>query len=267
MDIASLIGVVSGVGLILASILMNCGLALFVNSSALMIIAGRTLAAIFIAYPLKDVLKVMSLLRRVFFHKTVLMGELVDSMIAISKIAKQNGILALDKELKNIQDDFFRKGIQFIVDGVTGSTIVNMLHLELVNEQKRHKTGYMLFNEMGKYAPAFGMIGTLIGLIQMLADLADPGSIGPKMAVALITTFYGSLLANLVFIPMSVKLKSRSHQESQRMLLIIEAVNPIRTGEHHRILADKLSNFMSEEERNKQITSNNAEVKEDQPGE
>jgi len=172
-------------------------------------------------------------------------------MIKLAETAKKDGILAIEKEIKNIKDDFIKKGLMLIVDGVDQNTIDNLLKIEIVNTVQRHKVGWEIFGQMANYAPAFGMIGTLIGLVQMLANLNDPSSIGPKMAVALITTFYGSVLANIFFAPMSVKLKRRSHQESVIMNLEIEALKSIRQGENPRLMENKLKKFLSKEEEKK----------------
>jgi len=255
MDIATIIGIVSGIGLILISIMLNSGLELFVNGPAMMIVGGGTFASVLIAYPLNEVLRVMQMLKRVFQFKAVDPRALIQQLVEISIKARKEGILSIDKELDNIKNDFLRKGLQLVVDGIDGSSINNILQIEVVNMQKRHRVGWEIFAEMGKYAPAFGMIGTLIGLIQMLASLDDPSTIGPKMAVALITTFYGSFLANMVFVPMSVKLKRRSHQESLIMNLIIEAIKSIRLAENPKLMEDKLTKFLSNTEKKKSSKS------------
>ncbi len=251
MDFATLIGVISGIGLVIGSIMLNSGLGLFYDLTSLMIVVGGTIAATFIAYPMKEVFKVFALLGRVFFNKQTSLSKIVEELIDLATKAKKNGILAIDSEIENISDKFLKKGLQMVVDGIEGPEMNTVLATEMQNDQKRHKNGVQLFSDMGKYAPAFGMVGTLIGLIQMLADLNDPSSIGPKMAVALITTFYGAIMANLFFVPMSVKLKSRSQQESLRMQLINMGVNSIRQGDHPRFMEDKLKNLLTEDEQKK----------------
>jgi len=251
MDIATVIGIISGIGLILGSILLNSSLLLFFNVPSIMIVAGGTIASVLIAYPLNEFFKVFKIIGKVFFYQLMDPQEVIDQMVELSKVAKREGILAIDRRLKDIKDDFLRKGLQLVVDGVEDANIDRILTLEVTNQQKRHRVGWEIFSEMGKYAPSFGMIGTLIGLIQMLASLDDPKTIGPKMAVALITTFYGSVLANLVFVPMSVKLKRRSQQETLLMQLIIEAIKSIRMGENPKLMEDKLTNFLSDRSKRK----------------
>jgi chemotaxis protein MotA len=251
MDIATIVGIISGIALIIISITLNTGLELFVNYPAMMIVAGGTFASVLIAYPLNEVLKVMQMLKRVFQFKAVDPRQLIKELVDLSIKARREGILAIDKELKNIKNEFLRKGLQLVVDGVEGPSINNILQIEVVSMRRRHRVGWEIFAEMGKYAPAFGMIGTLIGLIQMLADLEDPSTIGPKMAVALITTFYGAFLSNMVFVPMSVKLKRRSQQEYVIMNLIIEAIKSIRLAENPKLMEDKLMKFLSSSEKKK----------------
>ncbi len=251
MDIATILGILSGIGLVIWSITQNSGLNIFINVPSAAIVIGGTFAATFVAYPMSDVLRVFGIAQRVFLYKSPDPKSLIATMVKLAELAKRNGILAIEQEIKNIKDDFVKKGLMLIVDGVDERTIDNLMQIEIVNTVQRHKVGWEIFGEMAKYAPAFGMVGTLIGLVQMLADLNDPKSIGPKMAVALITTFYGSITANLFFAPMSVKLKRRSHQESIVMNLIIEGLRSIRQGENPKLMESKLKKFLSKEEAKK----------------
>lgn len=251
MDLATFIGIISGIGLVVWAILSNSGLEIFINAPSLAVVFGGTIAATFIAYPLNEVLRVLSILKNVFFSKTIRPIDKIKELVEISTVTRKNGILALDKELPKISDDFLKKGLQMVVDGIRGATISSVMQLEMDNVWKRHQVGHQLFKDMAAFSPAFGMVGTLIGLVQMLADLSDPGSIGPKMAVALITTFYGSLFANLLFLPMSIKLKRRSQQETLRMTLTIEGIKSIRLGDNPRFMEEKLTKFLSQAERQK----------------
>ncbi|MCF7800534.1 MAG: motility protein A [Candidatus Marinimicrobia bacterium] len=251
MDIATILGIISGVGLILISITMNSGLELFVNIPSIMIVAGGTLAATLIAFPLHEVLMVLSLLRRIFFHKRSDARALITQLVELGVQARKGGVLSVENQLAQINNEYLRKGLQLVVDGVSESGIINMLKIEEVNTRKRHQTGWEIFAEMGKYSPAFGLVGTLIGLIQMLANLDEPSTIGPRMAVAMITTFYGSIMANLIFIPMSVKLKRRSQEEAILMSLVMEGIKSIRSGENPKLMEDKLNKFLSNEQQKK----------------
>ncbi len=251
MDLATIIGIFSGIGLVIWAILSNSGLDIFLNVPSLAVVFGGTIAATFIAYPLNEVFRVLAILKNAFFIKTENPHEKIKGLVEISTVTRRNGILALDKELPKIKDDFLEKGLQMVVDGIREATIINIMQLEMDNIWKRHQIGHQLFKDMAAFSPAFGMIGTLIGLVQMLADLSDPGSIGPKMAVALITTFYGSLFANLLFTPISIKLKRRSQQEFLRMQLMLEGIKSIRLGDNPRFMEEKLTKFLSRAERQK----------------
>ena len=244
MDLASLVGVVAGVGLVVASILMNSGLDLFINIPSAMIVLGGTFAATLIAFPVNEVVKVMGLFLRVFMVRNTDQYKLIETMVEICNVARKGGVLAIESKLKDIDNDFLKKGLELTVDGKDEATVNSLLKREVKQLQNAHKDGWEIFSQMGAFAPAFGMIGTLIGLIQMLSDLSDISSVGPKMAIALITTFYGACLANLVFIPMTVKLKRRSATEALEMQLILEGLGFIRKGVNPRFMQDVLENYL-----------------------
>ncbi len=244
MDIATLAGIIAGIGLVLSSILMNSGLGLFINAPSAMIVVGGTLAATLVAFPFNEVMKVMGLFLRVFFVRKMDHYELIEDMVSVCNVARKGGVLAIESKLKDIDNEFLKKGLEMTVDGKDEATVNALLKREIKQIQKSHKDGWEIFNQMGAFAPAFGMIGTLIGLIQMLADLADVNSVGPKMAIALITTFYGACIANLLFIPMTVKLKRRSASETLEMNLVLEGIAYIRKGVNPRFMKEVLENFL-----------------------
>lgn len=244
MDLASLVGVVAGVGLVLASILMNSGLDLFINVPSAMIVLGGTLAATLIAFPINEVMKVMGLFLRVFMVRKSDQYQLIEVMVNVCNVARKGGVLAIESKLKEIDNEFLKKGLELTVDGKDEATVNSLLKREVKQLQNAHKDGWEIFNQMGAFAPAFGMVGTLIGLIQMLSDLSDVSSVGPKMAIALITTFYGAVVANLIFIPMTVKLKRRSATESLEMQLVLEGISYIRKGVNPRFMQDVLENSL-----------------------
>ncbi|MCK5520673.1 MAG: motility protein A [Candidatus Marinimicrobia bacterium] len=246
MDIATIFGILAGIGLVVGSILMNSPLDLFWNAPSAMIVGGGTFAAAFIAYPMKEVMSVFGLFGKVFIFKSQNPQDLIEKLVELSKIAKTEGVLALEKKMTDIKDPFFRKALQMTVDGLRTNDIVSILKKEISILQKRHKVGWEIFTALGDFSPAFGMIGTLIGLVQMMADLSDPSSIGPKMAVALLTTFYGTLLANLFFIPMSTKLQRRSDEETINMNLLMEGIISIRSGENPNFMEDRLNIYVQD---------------------
>lgn len=251
MDLASLIGVVSGVGLVLATILMGSGIGLFINIPSILIVFGGTVAATMIAFPLKEMLMLIGLTIKVFMFKIEKPEDLIQQLVDISNKARKGGLLSIEGDIDNTKDPFLAKALQMTVDGVKTSDIASIMQKQITLIQKEHKTGWSIFSAMGAYAPAFGMVGTLIGLVQMLANLDDPSTIGPKMAVAMITTFYGAILANLFFIPMSDKLKLRSEEEITNMTLLFEGVISIREGEHPRLMEDKLNVYLANRQKEK----------------
>ncbi len=244
MDFATLVGVFAGVALVVSSILLNSGLDLFWSLPSAMIVLGGTFAATLIAFPLNELLRVVGLFLKVFFVKNTDLNELIETMVTICNVARKGGVLAIESKLNDVDNDFLKKGLQLTVDGKDEATVNSLMKREIKQIQKSHKDGWEIFSEMGKFAPAFGMIGTLIGLIQMLSALSDVNSVGPRMAVALITTFYGALLANLLFLPMTVKLKRRSSSDTLEMNLVLEGISYIRKGVNPRFMQDILENYV-----------------------
>lgn len=251
MDIATLIGVLSGIGLVVGSILMNSGLDIFVDVPSLMIVIGGTIAATLINYPLKEFLRVMGLFGRVFMSKTGDPAKMIKDIVDLGNVAKKEGLLALEKSMKETKDEFLKKALQMTVDGLPVDVMESQLKQEIYVNRENHKVGWEIMGAMGSFCPAFGMVGTLIGLIQMLADLSDPSTIGPKMAVAMITTFYGSLFANLFFIPMSGKLQRRSATETTQKTILFEGVIGIRNGENPKVMEERLSVYLEDAKKGK----------------
>lgn len=244
MDLATIVGIIAGIGMVLSSILMNSGLSLFWSAPSAMIVLGGTMAAILIAFPLNELLKVMGLFLRVFLQRKSDHYELIETMVMVCNLARKGGVLAIESKLGEIDNEFLTKGLEMTVDGKDEATVKALLKREIKQVQISHRDGWEIFNQMGAFAPAFGMIGTLIGLIQMLSDLSDVGSVGPKMAIALITTFYGAVMANLFFIPMTVKLKRRSATETLEMNLVLEGISYIRKGVNPRFMKEVLENYL-----------------------
>jgi len=244
MDIATIIGILAGIGLIMSSIVMGGNAIVFVHIPSMLIVVGGTVAATLIAYPLDEVLGVLKVIQRVFKVEKSDHSKIVIDIARYAQLARQNGVLALEAESKKASDPLVKMGLQNISDGIDGTIISQILHGELLTMQKRHKMGREIFAEMGKYSPAFGMIGTLIGLVQMLSNLDDAAAIGPAMSVALLTTFYGAFLANLLFIPMSVKLKRKSELETVEVELLIKGLIALQKGENPKVIIDKLKVFL-----------------------
>ncbi len=244
MDLATILGIASGLILIGYTVISGGNANIFIHVPSMMIVFGGAWAATLVNFTMSEVIGVMHVVRNAFRSSSQEEITLIKQFIDLAKVTRKDGILAIDRELKKVDDQFMRTGLEMAVDGTEPETIQAVMETELSYIKERHKRGQMIFQSLGTYAPAFGMIGTLIGLITMLKNLDDPSSIGDGMAVALITTFYGSLLANLVFLPIAGKLKNRSAQEIGTKELIIEGVLSIQLGEHPRNIRRKLLNFI-----------------------
>ena len=245
MDIATLIGIFVAGGLVISSILMGGSATWFINYPSLMIVVGGTMGATLLAYPLSDVFSVFGVAKNVFLHRSQSTYKLIPLIAALAKKARQEGILSFESQLDQIEDSFLVKGMEMAIDGMEGGTIEDVLSTEILYLEERHRLGAEIFSTMGTFAPAIGMLGTIIGLVQMLMQMEDPSQIGAPMAVALLTTFYGTLLANLFFLPVAGKLKTRSKQEVLNKQMILEGVVSIQSGDNHRVVEQKLKAFIS----------------------
>jgi chemotaxis protein MotA len=245
MDIATVVGLIAGFGLVITAIFLGGSPDVFVNIPSILIVGGGTIAATLINYPLGDVLSVLSTLRNAFFHKTTTPDTLIKKLVSFATIARREGILALESHASDAGDEFLQKSVQLAIDGTAPELIKDILTTELAFMEDRHALGQSVLTAMGTFAPAFGMIGTLIGLVQMLTTLDDPSKIGGGMAVALLTTLYGALLANVFFLPAAGKLKVRTSNELLTKEVIIEGILSIQSGDNPRIVEQKLKAFIS----------------------
>ncbi len=244
MDLATIIGVFLAFGLVISAIMMGSSLFVFVSIPSLLIVVGGTLGATLINYPLGHIIGVLGVVKNAFFTRLEKPSDIIGNFLEYANRARKEGILSLEPLLKEIDDEYLRKAMQLTVDGVEPQMIQEIMQTEISYLQERHETGADIFTAMGAYAPALGMIGTVIGLVQMLQSMDDPGAIGPAMAVALITTFYGAVLANLVFNPISGKLRTRSKEEILLRELTLEGILSISKGENPRIIEEKLNGFL-----------------------
>jgi chemotaxis protein MotA len=237
-DIATIIGLILALGLILLSIGGSIGA--FINLPSVMIVVGGTIGAMLVFFPLKDILALGSVVKKTIFAKDRSADEYLAKMVELCQLARQNGILALDEVSNTLSDEFLRKGLQMAVDGMDPEMLSQQMETEIEKLEERHKTGANILTAGATLAPAMGLIGTLIGLVQMLQNMSDPSSIGPAMAVALLTTFYGSIMANVFFTPMAGKLKIRSEKELLFNEVILSGVVSISKGENPRILESRI---------------------------
>lgn len=217
----------------------------FLDLRSVIIVFGGTFGVILVHFPLGQVMKIPNVFLNALFEKKQSVIDVVSTLVSFSEKARREGILSLESSMDEVQDEFIRLGLRLAVDGVEPELIKDILHTELAFIEDRHRAGRQVFEYAGSCAPAFGMIGTLIGLVLMLQKLDDPSSIGPAMAVALLTTLYGALLANACFIPLAGKLKLRTSEEILVKEVAIEGVMSIQSGDNPRILEQKLLAFLS----------------------
>ncbi len=209
-----------------------------------MIVFGGTAGNAFVHYPFSEVFDAINVAKKTLLHKEQPTGELISQLMEFANKARKEGILALQGTMNDIDDPFLLKAMQMAVDGQEPETLKQMLQTEVDYIELRHEKGAEIFTSLAAYAPAMGMVGTLIGLVQMLQTMDDPASIGPAMAVALLTTFYGAVTANVVCSPMAGKLRLRSQSEMLIKTLIIEGMQSILSGENPRIMEQKLHAFI-----------------------
>jgi chemotaxis protein MotA len=209
-----------------------------------MIVMGGTLGATMINYPLPDIFKVTAVVKNAFFIRSSTAKGIISEFVKLAGTARREGILALENSINEIHDDFMQKGLRLSVDGLEPLSIKDILDTEIDAIQDRHKLGAEIFTTLGTFAPALGMVGTLIGLIQMLQTMEDPSSIGPAMAVALLTTFYGAVIANIVCLPIAGKLRNKSTEEMLMKGLMSEGILSIAKGDNPRLLEQKLNAFL-----------------------
>ncbi len=245
MDLASIIGLAAGLGFVLFGVLSGGSIITFINIPSMLIVGGGTMGATLLNYPLSEVIGVIKVVKKAFLHTEESPVGIIETLVSFAETARREGILSLEQKAASLDDEFLKKGINLAVDGTEPEYIKEIMTTETNFISERHRIGAGIFDSMGSYAPAFGMIGTLIGLINMLVKLDDPSTIGAGMALALITTLYGALAANLIFLPIAGKLRARSTDELLIKELCIEGIMSIQSGDNPRIVEGKLKAFLS----------------------
>lgn len=245
-DFLTVAGIILGLSLIVASI---DNLGAFWNPAGLMITIGGSIGALLVHFRLEEIKTVAQVTRKAFVRKDESILDLHARFVDLAQKARREGLLVLEDELDEIDDPFFRNGLQMVIDGFEPDNIRHILYAELSSLENRHEMGQNLFRTWGALSPSFGMIGTLIGLVMMLAELDDPSAIGPGMAVALLTTFYGVLMANLIFLPMAGKLTIYSEEEVRLKEIVIEALLALQSGINPRLLQEQIKSYFSPEEK------------------
>lgn len=256
MSITTILGFFAGVAFVVISISLDGNLANFYDPASIMIVLGGVIASIVISFPMNQLKAAMMALKYVYKNDKYDPKKSIDMIIEMASTARRSGLLALENEMENLDNRFLKKGMMLIIDGSNSEMVRNVLETEISFTSDRHAECISVFKSGSAYAPAYGMIGTLIGLINMLKKLDDPDSIGPSMAVALVTTFYGSILANLLFLPIAKKLQALSDREQLQNAMILEGILAIQDGENPKVIRDKLEAFVANARPNEQAEAN-----------
>ncbi len=261
MDLGSILGFVLGIACLVISIIIGDGqIGSYVHLPSVFITVGGGICSTLINFRLKDIVGVLKVVKHVFTDKVSSSNETIGMLVKLSEKTRREGLLSIEPELEQMEDPFIKQSLQLVVDGIESETIKDFMDTEIENMQSRHSKSQSVFNMMGAIFPAWGMIGTLLGLINLLLKLEDPSQIGPSMSVALVTTFYGSILANFVCIPIAGKLKMKSDEEVHQKEMIAEAVISIQAGENPKMLEQKLKIFLTPDDRKSELKQNEEET-------
>lgn len=247
MDLATIVGIVGSLALIIIAMLMSGELGMFVDGPSLVIVVGGTIFAVMAKFGLGQFLSAGKVAAKSFVVKNPDPSDLIGEVVTLADEARKGGLLSL--EGKEVSNDFLKRGIQLLVDGHDPDVVKALLAKDKNQTVERHVRGATLFSAMADVAPAMGMIGTLVGLVAMLANMDDPKAIGPAMAVALLTTLYGAVIANCIAGPIADKLKLRSAEEALVKSLVIDALLAIQNGQNPRIIDSMLRNYLPESKR------------------
>ncbi len=244
MDLGSVFGLLGTWALVFWAMMSGGEIGIFIDVPSVIMVIGGTMTVTFLCFPVSYLKRMIRVLRNGFFAKEKNVQQLIEDLVSYAEVARRDGILSLENVTKDISDTFIVGGIQMAVDGTDPELIEQIMETELENLMDRHAVGKSVFEAMGKYGPAFGMIGTLVGLVIMLQNMGDPSKLGPGMAVALITTFYGALIANAFALPLADRLGRRSAEEVLYKTIIIKGVMAIQSGDNPRIVEQKLKTFL-----------------------
>lgn len=247
MDIATVLGILVGFLMVVANIYHSEGMEgfkPFINMEAFLVVMGGTFCATLVNYPLSQVVGLGRIVRKVLFSSGEDTSNIVGTFVTLAQKAKKEGFLALQNEIKNIPNDFMRRGIQLVIDAADAEFIRNMLETEIGFIRERHKVGQEIFNAMGTYAPAFGIIGTVLGMIMMLATISDVSAVPRRMALALASAFFGLGSGYLIFLPMGGKLRRRSEEELLVKEIIIRGVLLLQSGANPSVVEANLKAYL-----------------------
>lgn len=247
MDLATLVGIIGAIAIIVVAMVMSGGVGMFIDIPSVMIVLVGTIFVVMSKFGLGQFLGAIKVAMKAFMFKSEKPADMIDEIVGLADEARKGGLLAL--EGKEINNDFLKNGIQLLVDGHDAEVVKTLLSKDMNKAMDRHESGSDIFSAMADVAPAMGMIGTLVGLVAMLSNMSDPKSIGPAMAVALLTTLYGAMLANMIAAPISDKLKLRRGEEGMIKSLVIDALLAIQGGQNPRVIDSMLRNYLPEKQR------------------
>jgi len=246
-DLATLIGIIGAFAFIIGAMVTSGGIGLFIDVPSILIVVAGSLFVVMMKFNLKQFLGAVKIGLKAFMFKIDRPEDLIEQSVSMADAARKGGFLALEEA--QISNTFMQKAVDMLVDGHDGDVVRNALEKDIALTEERHKAGIGIFKAMGDVAPAMGMIGTLVGLVAMLSNMDDPKSIGPSMAVALLTTLYGAVIANMIAIPMADKLSLRMNEELLNRNLIMDAVLAIQDGQNPRVIEGFLKNYLAEKQR------------------
>lgn len=245
MDLSTIIGIVVGVGFLVAGFLTEGGsIGSLFQLSAAMIVFGGTIGAVVTSFPLKELKKVPQWFRLAFTDKSFGITEAYETLIRFAEKARREGLLSLEQELESVDDRFTKQGMQLVIDGTDPEITREILESNISVMEKRHKVGISVFEAAGGYAPTMGIIGTVMGLVHVLGNLTDPSSLSSSIASAFLATLYGIASANLVWLPISTKLKQKDKAEVGAMEMVLDGILSIQAGENPSILKEKLKTHL-----------------------
>lgn len=247
MDIATLLGLVGSFVVVILAVILGGSAGMFIDTISILIVLIGSLFVVLMQFPLGQFLSAGKVAGKAFMFKSIPLDTLIDEIYGLADEARKGGLLSL--EGKDVSHPFLAKGIQMLVDGHDSNIVKNQLSKEMNQSFARHNSGAKVFKAFGDVAPAMGMIGTLVGLVQMLANMSDPKAIGPAMAIALLTTLYGAMLANMVCLPIQSKLNTRADEELICQKMILDALLAIQSGQNPRILDGSLKTYLAEGKR------------------
>jgi chemotaxis protein MotA len=246
-DIATLVGLLGSFGIVIAAIITGGDPGVFVNPPSLLIVIGGSIFVVLMKFTLGQFLGAGKVAAKAFMYKSLNPEEIIAETVELADAARKGGLLSLED--KTVSSDFMQRGIQLLVDGHDPEVVKTLLKKEAKLTSDRHEFGASVFSAVGDVGPSMGMIGTLVGLVQMLSNMSDPKSIGPAMAVALLTTLYGAMLATMVALPMADKLNVRKNEEALNAALVIDGLLAIQAGQNPRVIEQMLRNYLPEKKR------------------